>query len=344
MGVGLGTGAAKKIRPTVEGEVKKPGFTEHIRGDMRIEINIIAGPAKGKTFIFDRPDCLLCGRDPEVEIALPEDPRISRQHFLLSVSALECRIIDLDSKNGLLVNGIRYGGRTPAGTGVKRAPNEAGETRLKNGDEIAVGDTRMKICIQLDERTETVDIPVFSIIQPTSSREVALFVLDLVHSTRYVLEFGDTYFSALIGNIYQRVKNHPSASDLIFLKCMGDGFLSVFTTVPAAFSMAASFLKTPVHQDISIRMALHRGIVKTGPDGDVLGTEVHRVCRIEGVNAQDQIELAGHARPLPMTNRILITKQGLEQLDISVRRQFRLAGKFRLKGFNEVCELWVLHR
>lgn len=186
---------------------------------------------------------------------------------------------------------------------------------------------------------------IYSISRSTSTtQQVALFVLDLVQSTQFVLDFGDTYFSTLIGNIHTTVKKHPSASDLIFMKSTGDGFLAVYTKMSAAFALASGFLETHVYQDIRIRMALHWGAVKIGPDGDVLGREVHRIYRIEGVNAEDRIDPTGDENVLPSSDRIFVTAQGLKQLDASVRTRFKPAGTFRLKGFDEPCKLWVLHK
>ncbi len=182
---------------------------------------------------------------------------------------------------------------------------------------------------------------IYSAIKPTVRRNVALLVLDLVQSTQYVLDVGDTSFSTLIGNIYRRVKAHSSASELIFLKCTGDGFLMVFYTISTAFSLASTFLETPVHPDIHVRMALHWGAIKTGPHGDVLGTEVHRACRIEGVKLQDQIDTAGYEGTFPTDDRILVSRKGLEQLNTQDKAKFGALGKFRLKGFKNPCELWV---
>jgi class 3 adenylate cyclase len=131
------------------------------------------------------------------------------------------------------------------------------------------------------------------------------------------------------------------SSKLIFLKCTGDGFLSVFESVPAAFALASTFLETPVHPSIQVRMALHWGTVKTGPKGDVLGKEVHRACRIEGVKKEDVVEPALHHEVLPDADRILLTSQGLARLTDADRARCRPIGKFRLKGFNELCELWL---
>lgn len=184
----------------------------------------------------------------------------------------------------------------------------------------------------------------YTTIQPAAKQEVALLILDLVQSTQYVLNVGDTSFATVIGSIYRRVKTHSSASDLIFLKGTGDGFFAVFHTVQAAFSLASTFLETPVHQDVHIRMALHRGAVKTGPDGDVLGTEVRRVYQIEGVKKEDQVELTIHESVLPEENRILATQQAMIKLADSDRIKFKPVGKFRLTDFDEFCELWVLHK
>jgi len=186
---------------------------------------------------------------------------------------------------------------------------------------------------------------IYSIVRSTSStQEVAMLVLDLVQSTQFVLDFGDTYFSTLIGNIHTMVKKHPSASDLIFMKSTGDGFLAVFTKMSAAFSLASAFLESYTYQDIRVRMALHWGTVKVGSDGDVLGREVHRVHRIEGVKVDDRIDPAEDGIVLPNSERILMSTQGLEQLDASVRTKFKPAGKFRLKGFDDPCELWMLRK
>lgn len=181
----------------------------------------------------------------------------------------------------------------------------------------------------------------YSIIHQASRKEVALLVLDLKESSEYLREVGDTYFSNIIGIIYKRVKNHDSALELIFLKSTGDGFLAVFNTASAAFSLAASFLETPIHPGIQVRMALHWGQVKSGPAGDVLGVEVHRVFRMESVQVKDQIDSATPKRSLPISNRIVISRSALDHLPPTDHAKFSYAGKFLLKGFDDLCELWV---
>ena len=180
----------------------------------------------------------------------------------------------------------------------------------------------------------------FSSLRPACSMEVALLVIDLVQSTQLVLEVGDTHFNTVIGRIYTRFQQHESAREMLFLKCTGDGFLAVFTKVPAAYRAALSFLETPLDNEIHFRAALHWGEVKTGPGGDVLGKEVHRVCRIEGVGRNAQVKAPAAEVSIPPYDRILITRQGFERLEPAVQQQFHLLGTFHLKGFDEACQLW----
>ena len=142
---------------------------------MHVKISITAGPAKGQRFTFDKPDRFLFGRAVDARVSLPNDPYVSRRHFLLEISPPDCKVTDLDSKNGLFVNGVRYGGRTPLGKGIKQAPNGLKETQLKDGDEIVVGDTRMRVSIQSStpERKKDSNATLSQIPRPKSPKEAS---------------------------------------------------------------------------------------------------------------------------------------------------------------------------
>lgn len=117
---------------------------------MQITIKIISGKAAGKCLSFKEADCFLFGRSADARVSLPEDPYVSRHHFLLEIAPPECKITDLGSKNGTFVNNVRYGGRRPLSPGYKMAPQGALGVRLHDGDIIAVGDTVFKIHIKVD--------------------------------------------------------------------------------------------------------------------------------------------------------------------------------------------------
>ena len=119
---------------------------------MIVVLNVTAGPAKGKSFTFEEPDCFLFGRAKDARISLASDPYVSRQHFLLEIAPPNCRISDLDSKHGTVVNGIQYGGKKPPEGNIRKASEGTVSTALKNNDEIVVGDTRMRVLISSEEQ------------------------------------------------------------------------------------------------------------------------------------------------------------------------------------------------
>ena len=128
---------------------------------MRVELHVTTGPAAGRHFHFHKPDCFLFGRAKDAHISLPNDLYVSRQHFFLEISPPLCKLRDLHSKNGVFVNGVRYGGRVPLPKGIKQAP--INEVLLKHGDKIIVGDTCITVSIEIDKaslKTAAYDTPV----------------------------------------------------------------------------------------------------------------------------------------------------------------------------------------
>jgi pSer/pThr/pTyr-binding forkhead associated (FHA) protein len=118
---------------------------------MQVEICITTGPTKGQCVLLDKPGRFSCGRSLNARVSLPNDPYVSNYHALFEIlPSEECKITDLDSKNGIVVNGIRYGGEKPPKAGIAQALHGMKEVQLKNGDEITVGDTSMEVKIQLD--------------------------------------------------------------------------------------------------------------------------------------------------------------------------------------------------
>src|SRR3954467_14552502 len=89
---------------------------------MRVILDVLQGPRKGRTFVFDRHDTFIVGRSRFVHCPMPEDSALSRDHFLIEINPPRCEIRDLGSTNGTFVNERR----------VERL-------RLNSGDRIAGG-------------------------------------------------------------------------------------------------------------------------------------------------------------------------------------------------------------
>jgi len=81
--------------------------------------------ADGKTFVLDQPRAVV-GRSRRCDFVV-EDPNISRRHFELQRRGSEWFVVDLESTNGIAVNGRRVA-----------------SAQLQPGDEIVAGTSRLR--------------------------------------------------------------------------------------------------------------------------------------------------------------------------------------------------------
>src|SRR3954447_18984563 len=96
-----------------------------------VRMTVTAGPHAGAEFVFDRHDTFLVGRSEDAHFRLSfADPYFSRRHFLLEVNPPRVRLLDLKSRNGVLLNG-----------------RPVAQAEVADGDEIRAGHTVFKISI-----------------------------------------------------------------------------------------------------------------------------------------------------------------------------------------------------
>jgi serine/threonine-protein kinase len=109
---------------------------------MKVTLTVTEGPHAGREFAFDGHDTLIVGRGKQAHFRLPEkDKFFSRVHFMVEVNPPQCRIMDLGSRNGTIVNGKKV---------------EAAE--LKDGDVIRAGKTAIQVAVLDDDSIESVEI------------------------------------------------------------------------------------------------------------------------------------------------------------------------------------------
>src|SRR4051794_39935068 len=89
---------------------------------MRVILDVVDGPRKGRSYVFDGHDTFIVGRSRAVHCPVPEDSALSRGPFLIELGPPRCELRDLGSTNGTFVNELA----------VERA-------RLHSGDRIAAG-------------------------------------------------------------------------------------------------------------------------------------------------------------------------------------------------------------
>ena len=109
---------------------------------MRVILDVLQGPRKGRTFVFDRHDMFIVGRSRFVHCPMPEDSALSRDHFLIEINPPRCDLRDLGSTNGTFVNERRVervrlnsGDRIAAGQSIFQVRVEGSYVALKDGGE-----------------------------------------------------------------------------------------------------------------------------------------------------------------------------------------------------------------
>jgi serine/threonine-protein kinase len=115
---------------------------------MRVILDVMQGPRKGRNFVFDRHDTFIVGRSRFVHCPMPEDMALSRDHFMIEINPPLCELRDLGSTNGTFVNNERVervrldsGDVIAAGQSVFRVRVEV-EGSLSSGDDAALGQPR----------------------------------------------------------------------------------------------------------------------------------------------------------------------------------------------------------
>jgi pSer/pThr/pTyr-binding forkhead associated (FHA) protein len=71
-----------------------------------VKLTVVAGPHAGQAFAPADRDTFLVGRAADCHFRLSyDDPYLSDRHFLIEVGDPRARVTDLNSRNGVRVNG-----------------------------------------------------------------------------------------------------------------------------------------------------------------------------------------------------------------------------------------------
>jgi len=70
---------------------------------VRASLTVLTGVGVGQQFILEKPRTII-GRGPGVDIAI-DDSALSRQHMVFEIRDGQFQVRDLDSTNGLMLNG-----------------------------------------------------------------------------------------------------------------------------------------------------------------------------------------------------------------------------------------------
>src|SRR6516225_1452248 len=101
---------------------------------MRVILDVLEGPLKGRSFVFERHDTFIVGRSRFVHCPMPEDMALSRDHFMIEINPPLCELRDLGSTNGTYVNN-----------------NRVDRVRLVSGDVIAAGQSVFRVQVEMSQ-------------------------------------------------------------------------------------------------------------------------------------------------------------------------------------------------
>ncbi|WP_437507932.1 protein kinase domain-containing protein [Sorangium sp. So ce1099] len=172
--------------------------------------------------------------------------------------------------------------------------------------------------------------------EPTDRIEVAMLLIDIVRSTHMIRSIGDTRF---VDHLHRLRSALRGSTNPRLVKGTGDGYLAVYPTMARALE-AARVLRRTVEDPAQLRLVVHWGLVRMS-DHDVIGAEVHRLFRIEAVTEEDRLEEPSAGVTLPRPGRVTLSRSAVAALPDDARADFRRAGSFRLKGFDEPEAIWV---
>jgi eukaryotic-like serine/threonine-protein kinase len=101
---------------------------------MRVILDVLEGPLKGRSFMFERHDTFIVGRSRFVHCPMPEDMALSRDHFMVEINPPLCELRDLGSTNGTFVNN-----------------NRVDRVRLVSGDVVAAGQSVFRVQVESEQ-------------------------------------------------------------------------------------------------------------------------------------------------------------------------------------------------
>ncbi|HET6882317.1 MAG TPA: DUF4123 domain-containing protein [Pirellulales bacterium] len=98
---------------------------------MRLTITILSGTRAGQRYAVAPGDTLRIGRTSKADVAVADDPTMSAVHYELRCSDDQATVLDLQSRNGLFVNG-----------------QPVGEAVLSDGDQLRAGRTFFGVALE----------------------------------------------------------------------------------------------------------------------------------------------------------------------------------------------------
>ena len=150
---------------------------------------------------------------------------------------------------------------------------------------------------------------------PTETDRVltTVLVVDIVGSTRRVVELGDRSWGKLFGEYMEKALSRLARYQGRLIKTTGDGFLATFDGPTRAIRCACALRDLARESGFEIRAGLHSGecLLK---EKDVQGIAVHLAARVSERAADSEVPVSATVRDLSMGSDIHLVDRGAQSL------------------------------
>ncbi len=124
---------------------------------VKITLTFTNGTLQAQKRDFTEPGQCVIGRSNDCDIQLPttlEFMEVSRHHCVLTIDPPALQVRDLGSRNGTFINGEKIGQRRPSE--FPGASEEEAWHTLKEGDELRIGSTALRVEVSVKPEREKV--------------------------------------------------------------------------------------------------------------------------------------------------------------------------------------------
>lgn len=293
---------------------------------MQVVLSVVRGPHEGTEFAFATHENFVVGRGSLAHYRLPDDPYFSRLHFMVEVNPPSCRVLDLASRNGTLVNKQRVA-----------------FADLGDGDVIQAGHTLLRVRIDRDP-TGTGAIDDSSAVVPASADREPANTSTAAGSVECQLEellpIDDGESSAdrsdcLPDDYEQRIRSREQPIDGYLLVDeigrggMGAVYLAIreedravaaVKTVLPAIAMSDRELARFLREARILEQLQHPNIVSFREMGESNGLLWFAMDYVQGTDASEL--LAAHGGPLPVRRAARLICQMLDAVEFAHAKGF----------------------
>jgi serine/threonine-protein kinase len=283
---------------------------------MRITLTVTEGPHQGKSFTFEEHDNFIVGRSLRAHFQLAvKDKYFSRYHFLVEVNPPQCRLLDLNSRNGTYVNGVR-----------------TATVDLKDGDLVKAGRTVLRVEVTADRDAGPTQLaPPVTVVQaaPAPSAPAPPLVAPgggarVPNALCPVCELGETAGGELCIGCREQVRRHPQAiPGYQIVRPLGKGAMGVVylafreadASVVAVKTISPAASATPGQVARFLREAnllkelQHPNIVTFRDMGEANGQLYFAMDYVRGSDAGQHLKARG---PLPVARAVRLLRQALK--------------------------------